>query len=663
MSVLYRLYESLRSTEDPSVDLSMAAALATAEPRAARLIALLLLERRHPQATAALVRCFDRLPADVQDTIIRHANDLYRPLREVAAENNPTATVNALRIIRRSGSTRLAYLVAEQLRHGPEMVRNQAAACLLEMARHVAARDKQDGPAVDPVSAGYLQAAVEEAVTHYRSHAQPLTLIALAVLAPRPMPQTLAALEDATHEAVEPLRQALERAEDPDIRRSLLTWAAVPKLTESVVAGIARAIETGRVADVLLNWHLMLSQAVRRTVAHLPRVDHPCLYEEGWAGWPAEAARGLPEWITALPLKPADQLEALSRLARHADRQVRLGALLRLIDRAEHAAGHAILTDRTAATFATGRRGSATATDGAVCTALEPFCFDSDPAIARIALRQLAQRRWSGLPRLLLQLVNVPHQEIRQLAGDYLAPLGFDRYWENWQRLDPTQRIAAGRALIKLDPCFHRHLSKRLTGPRDQCIRALTMIQELNQGSFFEEALIALSQDADPYIAASAVAALGTVQSEAAAAAREAALSHRDSRVRANAVEAMQQAEAARHVDQLAAMALEEDNRPRANAIAHLLQLRSGHALTALRVMLEDERPAHRLSALWLVEAAGLIEVARHVAELSISDPDPEVRQRAAHIIEQLMRAMRGDMTPGRFPSQDTAEQLARRSA
>jgi hypothetical protein len=290
------------------------------------------------------------------------------------------------------------------------------------------------------------------------------------------------------------------------------------------------------------------------------------------------------------------------------------------------------------------RRTAATAhhgTTGAINAAIERFTGDGEAAIARIAVRHLVRCKWPTLPKLLVQLVNGPQEEIRQLAGNYLAPMGFARYWERWPRLDQAQRIAAGRALIKLDPCFHSHLSQRLAGgDRDACVRAMNMIRDLNQGAFFQPALMALAGSDDVHLVSSAITALGSADSEDVIQVVEKSLEHRDGRVRASGIEALQQLRSTRHVDRLTAMALSDDNRPRANAIGHLLELSSGQAMHALRLMLEDERPEHRISALWLIDAAGLIEVMRHVAELSISDPDEEVKYRACRVIQRLIVAM-----------------------
>jgi hypothetical protein len=84
-------------------------------------------------------------------------------------------------------------------------------------------------------------------------------------------------------------------------------------------------------------------------------------------------------------------------------------------------------------------------------------------------------------------------------------------------------------------------------------------------------------------------------------------------------------------------MSREDDNRPRANAIGALLAMNFADALTTLANMLNDERPMHRLSALWLVDHLNLRDMVRHVAELSISDKDAKVRTRASKLIEHFI--------------------------
>jgi len=89
-------------------------------------------------------------------------------------------------------------------------------------------------------------------------------------------------------------------------------------------------------------------------------------------------------------------------------------------------------------------------------------------------------------------------------------------------------------------------------------------------------------------------------------------------------------------------MARNEDNRPRANAISALMGIRHPEAADALSAMLVDRRARHRISALWVVGQNDMLSLAGHVAELSISDPDREVKSRAEVVVRYLMGLMGG---------------------
>jgi hypothetical protein len=276
-----------------------------------------------------------------------------------------------------------------------------------------------------------------------------------------------------------------------------------------------------------------------------------------------------------------------------------------------------------------------------VVRAISAYCHDSEIAIVRISLRHLIRARWVGLPRLLIRLVNSGNREMRELASHYLAGVGFDKLWQGWPFMPADKRLAVGRALIKIDPLFHAHLTKKLlSSVRNDRLRAMAIIHGLNQGFLFEPGLIAMTKDQDKLIVSAAVRALGSVESREALRTLETTLGHFDSRVRANTIESLHQLRATGHVPRLIAMADQEENRPRANAIHTLLELKTGRPLDSLGQMLHDDRPAQRSSALWVVEKQGLVELAHPVAEISIADPDGAIRKRAGSIIHHMIESM-----------------------
>src|SRR5690606_3405959 len=101
---------------------------------------------------------------------------------------------NAVELVRRAGSARLAYLVVEQLRHGGPDQKDAAAACLLELARR-----PMDGSA-----AQFLMSTLYEALAAYGQHRRPAILLAAAELVPRGLREVARLLSDSHHAGHEP---------------------------------------------------------------------------------------------------------------------------------------------------------------------------------------------------------------------------------------------------------------------------------------------------------------------------------------------------------------------------------------------------------------------------------------------------------------------------
>lgn len=616
LASLFALVAGLR---DPAVDRALAAALPTADAASLDRITRLILERGRAEGLVGLVREFHRLPRSARAEVTARAFDLFRPLREAMAGDDESAQLNAIGIIRESLAARLAYLVADKLRHGSQTVRDAAAACLLDMAERTAASPALPAGSarLDADATGFLAAAVGEAFAAYDAHRRPAVLLSLVWLWPRPTPQVERYLNNPHHHATAALAMLLRDAEHPVARSRLLTALALPELGEAAVDGLRHSCAGGRLGDALESHHALALNRPRRTLARLKSTDglvpEPHLLAEATP----EQRRGLPAYLAALPGDRAQLIARLLQARKTHDATTRLFVLRRLI-----ALGQ---SDR----------------DPAVADAVAQFCSDHDEDLARTALWHLIRTGYAELPKLLASLVNGPHDSIRRIAGERLAPVAFARLWAAWPQLDATRRATAGRAIIKLDPTFHRALGDKLAaGDRAGRLRALSIITELNQGAFFSEALIRLTQSPDHHVVSAAVRALGSASGDAVAAALRAALDHADGRVRANAIESLAQQRTGQSADRLAQLADDAEGRPRANAIAALMELNPGEAVQALRRMLADDRADHRKSALWLIENVGLLEVARDVAEHSISDPDPDIRHRAERVIAALLDRM-----------------------
>jgi HEAT repeats len=619
MAKLQQIYKHLQSIGDACVDQAMAQAMPTTDRPTLRLMALVLLHRKRISGTVAIVENFHRLPKEVRQTVLEHAPGLSRALRIAMGNKKSAGPANAVQIIRRSSSIRQAYLIADQLRQGQDDLKDESARCLREMAQRTTPGQGSES-AIDAREAQFVQSAIRDAVRFFAQHKRQDVLLALFSLPLPGVSELLASIGEVGPQLVHPTGVLLTRSDTPAVSGALLAALAVQPLHAYAVDGLRMAVETQTIGRALNPWHLMLLKSIRTELRRIKGaegfVPGPELFKK-----PVEApvGPGLAHWLAALPLDRPARVRHLGSLREAADPGTRLAGLRRLLE----------LTRDTPP-------------DAAVHTAIAGYCTDPLQSIARVALAHLIRCGYPGIARILAHLVNSPHTQVQRIAGRRLAPVAFSRLWESWPKLDHAQRIGAGRALIKIDPGFHTALHDKLAlADRPAKLRALSIISELNQGLLLQDTLLRLSRDKDAYIVSAAVKALGSAEPKRAVPQVESALKHQDERVRANAIEALAQLDSTRHVDQLTEMAGEhEANRARANAIQALMRMNATDALSALSRMLADPRPNHRASALWLIETMGITAVAREVAEMSISEPDPQIKVRAGRVIQEVIEQL-----------------------
>ncbi len=683
---LKNLYHRIAAMTDPAIATALAAALPTAQGQAQRLLVVQLLARQTSAGDAALIEHYQLLTEDLRQDVARHVVAVTGALRLALSRHDPhfQGRANALAIIREHGTPDLAYLPAEVLRDGGIEDHSPAAAALLTLTQQACASLSPPlTPSPPHPVTPSLFPALQDALTSFPRHRQRAVLLALMHTAPRPMTD-LADLADPRSPLVTAIRFLLSGAGHAVTRSALPAALLVPTLRQAALAGLARHAATPDFADVYTHGHLFSHPAIKPALASAtqPRKLLPDAAQV--AALPPQTQRFTPAWIASLPLPPADRARALGQLGPHAANsqtatahhaadpiESRPGLILKLTPGYPPDSTHGDDETHTAPDSQTGQQTSPfktfreqdarlkaspftrfsalrqlilldNAPDAQVSprTIIATFLDDPHPAIATVALRHLLKVAWDGLPRTLARLVNSPHLAVRRLASQRLAPLAFARLWDAWPRMDHDRQLVAGRAMLKIDPDFIAHLADKLALPRrPERLRAITIIHTLNQAPLFESALLALATGPDEVVAATAISALGGLTTDAALSSIEAALTHTDARVRANAVEALAQAQSARHITQLMSMARSDVGRPRANAIKALLAMRAGEALSALTTMLDDHQPDQRISALWLVETLGLLDVARQVAEMSLTDPEPRVKARADRVITRLLAA------------------------
>ncbi|NBC10577.1 MAG: hypothetical protein GVY24_02430 [Planctomycetes bacterium] len=623
---MLRIFQLIQGRSDPAIDLALAAALPTATPATAAPIVEALLERRRMPAAAALIEQYHRLSPTQRAQIAAAARDLTPAIRRAAAATRSPAAENALDLIEHTPLPSLTYLVTGILRHGDADRRAAAAKALLALTRRCT--DEADAKRrLSPADAEHVVAGVAEAVTHLAQHREPAAVTGWLLLSSRRIPKLEQVLEDPEHPATRELGQRLYAAATPIARRALLPMLIHPVLHDQAAAGLRRAAAKGYWEDVLRSGAVLRRPEVAAAVGGLEHAERLWPEQASIKRLTAAAQRALADWACCLPGEPMTVIDRLNRLTSLSDEAARAVVLRRLLRRAK-------TPDRR----------------DAAEPVIAGFGEDASERLALIAVRHVMQQRPADLPRHLARWCNSPHPSVAELAEARLAPIGFQRLWDGWPSLPIERRLALGRVLIKIDPRFHATLAERLSSKQVSAVeRALSIIATLGQGAFFLEDAVRLARSPQPRVAATAVSALGAVGGDRAARALIEALDRDDARVRANAVEALARPAYAEHpaaraaLQRMRQMTRDQANRPRANAIHAVLRLVGDDrdAAAELDRMLDDTRPEHRLSAVWLVESEALVDRAARLAEMAVADRDQRVQARARRAFERMLGLLR----------------------
>jgi hypothetical protein len=298
---------------------------------------------------------------------------------------------------------------------------------------------------------------------------------------------------------------------------------------------------------------------------------------------------------------------------------------------------------------------------------LAPLAGDDDCSVRLAAL--------AAAPRggeLALALCSDPDLDIARFAG--VMQLGDPQTPDPW-RVDCERSRLTARVLLDRDrAAFVRRLRARIEhGSEAQRVGAIVLARRLGIVAEFElELLRALARpDGEQTLLATAIAALGEVDSGAASASLAACTAHPVPRVRANAVEAMLRPNwpglgrtpgAAPGV--IFELKADGHHRVRANVLRGVLTAATGPFAAAratarqdLLAMIADERPLHRLAGLWALERVMTAghrpvaiqprwnELATQLAEVARREPEEPVRRRAARCARLMLLQMRSDWT------------------
>jgi len=655
------------------------------------------------EAVFQLTRHWQAVPDGLREAAldVGPATRWVRAIEQAAGMDDPRARASACEIAGliggRMGSLAALRLVAPLLGDEDRGVAQAAERALVRATGRaaelgVAALEfDTESDALEPTSVEGIEEVIAHAVIHFDEHRRfGVLLAALALLTEAgvsagrrgigtPLSNWLASKPTAAHGA---LRTVLRKADMGLARQRALSWIVMDHLAQAAGDRLSRANTPAEHEAVLERAYLNRRRLRASRVASLharPKVRQTAnpLPDDADAtpplDWPEAcpvpneatierldpcARAGLAEWLSTLEIDRITRARVLAPRLNDDDPRVRL-SLVRF----------------------------------APPTLIEDLAYDENGAVARSAA--LAMSRL-GEP---LEAVPAANQPIEACMG------ALGRHPDNAVRMIGRQELAragigaagpltacsARAALKRTDPKAVWLIEAIESGEPDDRINAITLARRLGLPAThhtLRDALLAavlatgpaggLEDDDDRQrLAATALRALSISPGREVGKVLEAACQYPAPRVRANAVEALDDRRRRGLIDtpaeRFVELTADTHQRVRANAVrAGLVGVESKPVLgtkqaceAALRSMLGDERPAHRVSGLWV---AGRVlrrgpelslgrrwtELAAVIADMARHDSDPTARSRATACMGSLEAEARQRWQRGAARKQST---------
>ena len=191
--------------------------------------------------------------------------------------------------------------------------------------------------------------------------------------------------------------------------------------------------------------------------------------------------------------------------------------------------------------------------------------------------------------------------------------------------------------MLKILPDALARLSRKLgSGPVEQRVKGMQIVQELGLAEALRNALLPLCSHPHARVRSKAVSVVGDVPSMATDLILDKVLNDSDGRVRANAIEVLEAKQAQEYVPLLAQRARSSHNRERANAIKAMGKMKVVTASNQLLSMLRDQRSDHRISAMWALRQIGWWNLLNEVGRIAKTDPDTRCKRYALTVLRSI---------------------------
>lgn len=634
MASISPVLEILKASSNPCADDVLVEGLTNAEPAFQQQLVETILERKRKDGLVGLVGVFHQLPSKLQNAVLDRQDALFGVLRLCVKSRDAQTRQNALEIIGRTGSYRLAYLLSLAL-HDSHLNNRERAAQILRMLadryfrqERVTLQVLRSGPlsgseqsSVQAYSLArlaeersYLISAITEAVNNYDVHKR-VEIAELVLWFAQYLSGTLwKTIGNRRSGCSRAILDLIEGTRDPRVAPFLYQALGHQDLRPTATRLLTNHRDDAFMEAFVRHSFLVADAKVRRGVASIRLLS--------WLGRGSRSVLELePElYPRAVSLvlatgMPVERKVAVLRdmlLSGRSDAQ--WAALWGLID-IDHEMSTQLI--RTVARW-------------------------EDEEMAAVAIREMMRRCPEDLTSLMADQIGSDSASLRAMADEQISEFGFEHYWMDFDAMPEEDRFTLGKALVQRSPDVLPSLRSKLNSnrPSDR-LRAVQIVSVLDIARDLDEDIYRIAYDADNYVRASVVSLLSELPGPTSERILLNALNDTDDRVQANAIESLEALRLADHTQQIRELLNSQDNRVRANAVKALLSVQSREAGVILLEMLHDADPNRRVSALWVVESLKLMTLAARVLKLAKFDPDDAVRRRALRAVSVLHHALK----------------------
>lgn len=605
MRPLPAAFNHLMANRNPSVDIALSVALVDMEPFAQAVALELLTKRAHPASLGRLVSGFRQSRGVLRELILAHAASMSPGIQAAIGSSSPTDKLSAIELIVRGNALSLAYLLAGTLRGGTRRTREEAATAMKMLTQQwlkaVHAETSPEKMIELNNAVRHLTDALTEAVQRWELHHQPAVLEAVLWMGDRMGASLRTKLDEPHSKLSHALGNLLEDTSDPRLAGATLRALGDDSLRSAAVKVITK-IQDASFWEALIEQHwLITDHSIQKGLRHVqvgPWLESviPMVFDLS-----DRQVEGAVRFFFSLGGTPERRMEYLRPLIESDHEIVRRATLWELF-KEEHEV---------------------------VDNLLRNIALRSKDHLAVLAHREIRRRqRREGK---VTEIQNRDSASVDPFVSD------MDSCWQALSS-GPHAYQASMETLRKVDqePLI-RWLKKKCasTEPFDR-VRTLQLLDDLGLTVTMGDTIHRMAMDSSPVVRAAAVAMLVKLPGPTTERILRSAANDQDSRTQANALEVMdlldiqsRQSVTKPHLESRSA-------RVRANAVRSLLRTEMAEAVTTLLDMLGDPSPAHRISALFVLEHAPSQAMLDKVSHLVRKDPDRRVRQRAMRVLRQM---------------------------